>query len=233
MRPFAHRDPGPIGATLADDSVVAGLICDGIHVDPVAVRMAWRALGSGSRQPRHRRRGRARIRTRCVEARVGRRHRRRRRRPHRGGVLAGSDLSLDRAVRNLVAFTGCSVPDAVRHRHRDPGSPARPRRSGRARVRCPRRRDGARRRPRGRRHRRRRRGGMEVVIMPTAEDAARVVADVVVRARQRAPRGGARPGDRHLAARRLPPADRRSPGAEDHFARLPRRPARRVRRPAR
>jgi N-acetylglucosamine-6-phosphate deacetylase len=29
-------------------------------------------------------------------------------------VLAGSDLSLDRAVRNLVAFTGCSVPDAVR-----------------------------------------------------------------------------------------------------------------------
>ena len=45
MRPFAHRDPGPIGAALADGSVVAGLICDGIHVDPVAVRMAWRALG--------------------------------------------------------------------------------------------------------------------------------------------------------------------------------------------
>ena len=45
MRPFGHRDPGPIGAALADDDVVAGLICDGIHVDPVAVRMAWRALG--------------------------------------------------------------------------------------------------------------------------------------------------------------------------------------------
>ena len=45
MRPFDHRDPGPIGAALADDTVVAGLICDGIHVDPVAVRMAWRALG--------------------------------------------------------------------------------------------------------------------------------------------------------------------------------------------
>ena len=45
MRPFAHRDPGPIGAALADESVVAGLICDGIHVDPVAVGMAWRALG--------------------------------------------------------------------------------------------------------------------------------------------------------------------------------------------
>ena len=45
MRPFGHRDPGPIGAALADTDVVAGLICDGIHVDPVAVRMAWRALG--------------------------------------------------------------------------------------------------------------------------------------------------------------------------------------------
>ena len=29
------------------------------------------------------------------------------------GVLAGSTLSLDRAVRNLVAFTGCDVADAV------------------------------------------------------------------------------------------------------------------------
>ena len=29
------------------------------------------------------------------------------------GVLAGSNLSLDQAVRNLVAFTGCSVADAV------------------------------------------------------------------------------------------------------------------------
>ena len=45
MRPFAHRDPGPIGAALADGDVVAGLICDGIHVDPVAVR--WPGGRSG------------------------------------------------------------------------------------------------------------------------------------------------------------------------------------------
>ena len=45
MRPFAHRDPGPIGAALADVAVVAGLICDGIHVDPVAVRDGVAALG--------------------------------------------------------------------------------------------------------------------------------------------------------------------------------------------
>ncbi len=30
-----------------------------------------------------------------------------------GGVLAGSVLRMDEAVRNLVAFTGCSIADAV------------------------------------------------------------------------------------------------------------------------
>ena len=47
MRPFHHRDPGPVGAVLATpdrSGPVAGLICDGHHVDPVAVAMAWRAL---------------------------------------------------------------------------------------------------------------------------------------------------------------------------------------------
>jgi N-acetylglucosamine-6-phosphate deacetylase len=113
MRPFAHRDPGPVGAALAGDGAVVGLICDGIHVDPVAVRMAWRALGPG----------RLNLVTDAVAAlgssttgarlgsvevtvdRAGVRT--------ADGVLAGSNLSLDRAVRNLVAFTGCSVPDAV------------------------------------------------------------------------------------------------------------------------
>ena len=45
MAPFNHRSPGPIGAVLAHDTLVAGVICDGIHVDPIAVRMAWHALG--------------------------------------------------------------------------------------------------------------------------------------------------------------------------------------------
>ena len=45
MTPFSHRDPGPIGFTLADARVTAGIIADGIHVDPVAVAAAWQALG--------------------------------------------------------------------------------------------------------------------------------------------------------------------------------------------
>ena len=111
MRPFSHRDPGPVGSALADDDVVVGLICDGIHVDPVAVRMAFRALGAA----------RLNLVTDAVSAlgvdagRLGNvsvtigddgvRN--------ADGVLAGSTLSLDRAVRNLVAFTGCGVADAV------------------------------------------------------------------------------------------------------------------------
>jgi N-acetylglucosamine-6-phosphate deacetylase len=112
MRPFGHRDPGPIGATFADDGVVAGLICDGIHVDPIAVRMAWRALGPG----------RLNLVTDAVAALgvdgaatvgsvgvtvdgTGVRN--------AAGALAGSVLPLDEALRNLVAFTGCTVPDAL------------------------------------------------------------------------------------------------------------------------
>ena len=101
MRPFGHRDPGPIGATLAGAVPVAGLIADGVHVHPLAVAAAWRALGPGwvalvtdavsdLGQPG------------CGGAV---------RRPD--GTLAGSTLTMDAAVRNLRAFTSCSLSDAV------------------------------------------------------------------------------------------------------------------------
>jgi N-acetylglucosamine-6-phosphate deacetylase len=101
MRPFHHRDPGPVGAVLgsADPSLAAGLICDGFHVDPAAIALAWRALG-----PR-----RVVLVTDAVAAR-GRTDE-----PPRtvDGGLAGSVVTLDRAVRNLVAWTGASVPEAI------------------------------------------------------------------------------------------------------------------------
>ncbi|MET0324517.1 MAG: N-acetylglucosamine-6-phosphate deacetylase, partial [Ilumatobacteraceae bacterium] len=114
MRPFGHRDPGPIGAALADPEVVVGLVCDGVHVDPVAVAMAWRALGP------HRLNlvtdavsamGAATVGTGSlgsVGITVGADGVR-----NADGVLAGSLLSLDQAVRNLIDFTGCAVPEAV------------------------------------------------------------------------------------------------------------------------
>jgi N-acetylglucosamine-6-phosphate deacetylase len=113
MGPFSHRSPGLVGATLADD-VRAGLICDGIHVDPVAVRMAWNALGAARTilvTDAMSALGADVLETRLGDAVVsvdetGVRT--------TDGVLAGSNLALDQAVRNLVAFTGCTEVEAIR-----------------------------------------------------------------------------------------------------------------------
>jgi N-acetylglucosamine-6-phosphate deacetylase len=113
MSPFSHRDPGVVGAALADTRLSCGLIVDGIHLDPITVAVAWRALGPA----------RTLLVTDAVAAlgmpfgehplggttvTVG-----------PGGVrladgtLAGSSLSAVDAVRNLVDFTGCEMHEAV------------------------------------------------------------------------------------------------------------------------
>lgn len=43
MSQFASRAPGLVGATLAAEGVRAGLIADGVHVDPLAIRVALAA----------------------------------------------------------------------------------------------------------------------------------------------------------------------------------------------
>ena len=113
MVPFGHRDPGTIGLALADGRLTAGLIADGIHVHPIAVAAAWRALGPA----------RLSLVTDAVAA-LGRP-------PGRfplggrtvtlgddgvrleDGTLAGSALALDEAVRNLITFTGCSPAESI------------------------------------------------------------------------------------------------------------------------
>ena len=42
MPPIHHRSPGVIGAASERDDVIAELICDGLHVHPAAVRMAFK-----------------------------------------------------------------------------------------------------------------------------------------------------------------------------------------------
>ena len=113
MVPFGHRDPGTIGLALADGRLTAGLIADGIHVHPIAVAAAWRALGPSrlslvtdavaalGRPP-----GRFPLGGRTVTlgddgVRLD------------DGTLAGSALALDEAVRNLIAFTGCSPAESI------------------------------------------------------------------------------------------------------------------------
>ncbi len=120
MRPFAHRDPGILGAVLTDDRVVAEVIADGVHVAGPALELLLRAKGSS---------GIALV-TDGVSAtgqgpgpcRLGSFEIQVERDPQTGelvcrnaeGKLAGSVLTQDRAVRNMVRFTGVTLCDAVR-----------------------------------------------------------------------------------------------------------------------
>ncbi len=47
MRPLLHRDPGTVGAVLADGRLVAELIPDGVHVHRGAMRVLLNAKGPG------------------------------------------------------------------------------------------------------------------------------------------------------------------------------------------
>ena len=46
MPPIHHRKPGVIGAASENEKVKAEIICDGIHVHPASVRMAFKLFGA-------------------------------------------------------------------------------------------------------------------------------------------------------------------------------------------
>ena len=45
MPGFSHREPGTVGAVFDDERVMAELICDGFHIHPATLRVAFRILG--------------------------------------------------------------------------------------------------------------------------------------------------------------------------------------------
>ena len=45
MSQLSAREPGLVGAALEDERLFAGIICDGIHVDPAALNIAFRCKG--------------------------------------------------------------------------------------------------------------------------------------------------------------------------------------------
>lgn len=113
MSPLTSRDPGTVGAALEDDASWCGLIVDSRHVHPAVLRIALRArrldrfmlvtdaLSSvGMAEKSFTVQGRA-IRVVdgvCVDE---------------TGTLAGSDLDMASAVRNIMSIAGLSVADAV------------------------------------------------------------------------------------------------------------------------
>lgn len=109
-----HRRPGTVGAVLTCDTITAEVIADGIHIHPAVVKLLMRAKGiermvlmtDGIRatgmpegtydvggQQVTVKGGRAKLAT---------------------GVLAGSILTMDRAVANVQDFTGCALADALK-----------------------------------------------------------------------------------------------------------------------
>ena len=113
MRPFSHRDPGVIGAVLTSPDINAELIADGVHVEEAAMKLLLLAKGaahvtlvsdglSATGMPDGKYMlGGFEV---TVSGGVCR---------NAEGVLAGSTLTLDRALRNIVAL-GTSLQDAVR-----------------------------------------------------------------------------------------------------------------------
>jgi len=112
MSLLGHREPGLPGALLSSP-VPCGLIADGVHVHPAMVKLAWSAKGvngltlvTDAMEAMGMPPGRYRLSDREVivdetSARLA------------DGTLAGSILTLDQAVRNVVQFAGCSVAEAL------------------------------------------------------------------------------------------------------------------------
>lgn len=113
MRPFHQREPGILGEVLTDERVYTEIIADGVHVHPGAVRLLCRMKGiehtvlvtdglSAVGMPD----GRYPLGDKIVTVGNGECR-------DAEGTLAGSTLTLDRAVRNLAEWLEVPEHEAV------------------------------------------------------------------------------------------------------------------------
>jgi N-acetylglucosamine-6-phosphate deacetylase len=118
MRPLASRDPGPIAAALEHPDCWYGLIADGVHVHPAMLRLALRGPGramlvTDAMPPVGGRKADFALCREEIAVRDGCCRR-------ADGTLAGTALDMSGAVRNVVALTGASLPQALRMASRRP-----------------------------------------------------------------------------------------------------------------
>lgn len=128
MRPLDHREPGVLGEVLDDDNLFAELICDGIHVAPELVRLWLKAKGvhrallvTDSMAAAGMPEGNYTLGTFPVTVANGRALATE---DLANGkeTLAGSVLTLGRAVENLQQFTGAPLEIASRLASRNPAA---------------------------------------------------------------------------------------------------------------
>ena len=114
MPPLGGRAPGIVGAAMADQRVTAGLIVDGIHVDPVAVRAAFAAKGAdgialvSDAMPTV---GESMLTFQLMGRTITRSGGRL---SGEDGTLAGAHLDMTSAVRNAARLAGIPLDDALR-----------------------------------------------------------------------------------------------------------------------
>jgi N-acetylglucosamine-6-phosphate deacetylase len=113
MPTLHHRKPGLIGAMLADERVTIGLILDGLHVHPSLIKLIWHMTSDGrlnlvtdamaalGQPPGTYYLGDFKVNVSQDKATLD------------DETLAGSILSLDQALRNLINWTGCAPAEAV------------------------------------------------------------------------------------------------------------------------
>ncbi len=114
MSPLHHRAPGLPGAAFAHPRVMCSIIADGRHVHPEVVNLAFRVLGpdrlylvTDAIAPAGAGPGEYRLASQWVylNDRVP---------TLESGTFAGSVLTMSEALRNIIAFTGCTLPEAIR-----------------------------------------------------------------------------------------------------------------------
>jgi N-acetylglucosamine-6-phosphate deacetylase len=128
MRTLDHREPGVLGVALDDGRLYAELICDGVHVAPEMVRLWLKAKGperailvtdamSAAGMPE----GDYKLGELDVTVANGRAFLSG---DHSRGkeTLAGSVLTMDRAVANVRTFTGCPLAVATRLASHNPAA---------------------------------------------------------------------------------------------------------------
>ncbi len=114
QRPMKHREPGVTGHAMLEDEIYTEMIVDGYHIKPDMVNLAFklktadridlitdsmRAKGLGDGESEL---GGQQVWVKDKQARLA------------DGTLAGSVLEFDDAFRNMMAFTGASIEEAVK-----------------------------------------------------------------------------------------------------------------------
>lgn len=113
MAPLDRREPGIVGALLVRRDIAAGLIVDGTHVHPMMIDLAWRtkssqgcvlvtdAMAALGMPPGEYVLGDQTVVVRGRQCRLA------------DGTLAGSVLTFDEALRNLMEFAYCAPQRAL------------------------------------------------------------------------------------------------------------------------